>query len=62
MASASKNMIIGSWIVAGIVALAAILDLALGIPFNRLMIMDILFLIAAGVVFYMGWDAYQDLR
>ena len=62
MASASKNMIIGSWIVAGIVALAAILDLALGIPFNRLMIMDILFLIAAAVVFYMGWDAYQDLR
>lgn len=62
MASASKNMIIGSWVVAGIVAVAAILDLALGIPFNRLMVMDILFLIGAAVIFYMGWDAFQDLR
>lgn len=62
MASASKNMIIGSWVVAGIVAVVAVVDLALGIPFNRLLIMDILFLIGAGVIFYMGWDAFQDLR
>ena len=63
MASASKNMIIGSWVVAGLVALVAILDLALGIPFNRdMVIMDVLFLIGAGVIFYMGWDAFQDLR
>ena len=62
MASASKNMIIGSWIAAGLVAVVAVLDLALGIPFNRLMIMDIMLLIGAAVVFYMGWDAYQDLR
>ena len=62
MASASKNMIIGSWIAAGLVAVVAVLDLALGIPFNRLMIMDITLLIGAAVVFYMGWDAYQDLR
>ena len=63
MASASKNMIIGSWIVAGIVALAAILDLALNFPFNgEMKLMDILFLVGAAVIFYMGWDAYRDLR
>ena len=63
MASASKNMIIGSWVVAGLVALVAILDLALAIPFNReMVIMDVLFLIGAAVIFYMGWDAFQDLR
>lgn len=63
MASASKNMIIGSWVVAGLVALIAILDLALGIPFNRQsIVMDVLFLIGAGVIIYMGWDAFQDLR
>lgn len=63
MASASKNMIIGSWVVAGLVALVAILDLALGIPFDRRMVvMDVLFLIGAAVIFYIGWDAFQDLR
>ena len=63
MASASKNMIIGSWVVAGLVALIAILDLALAIPFNReSVVMDVLFLLGAGVIFYMGWDAFQDLR
>jgi hypothetical protein len=55
-------MLGGSAAAAGIAALAAILDLALGFPFGRWMIMDIAFLLGAGLTLYLAWDAYQDLR
>lgn len=56
-----KNMIFGSLGVAGLVAAACLLDLATGIPFSRQMTFDILFLLAALVVGYLGWDAYKDM-
>jgi hypothetical protein len=46
---------------AGLVALAALVDLALGVPFSRKIAMDVLFLLAAAMVIYMGYDAYRDL-
>ncbi|MDB5391968.1 MAG: hypothetical protein JWM11_7614 [Planctomycetaceae bacterium] len=46
---------------AGAVALATILDLALGIPFGRAMIFDIMFIITAAVVLYLGWESYREL-
>ena len=55
-------MLVGSAAAAGIAALAAILDLALGFPFGRWMIMDVAFLLGAGLTLYLAWDAYQDLR
>ena len=61
MANASKQMVIGAMAVAGIVALAAIADLVIGVPFAGRMVMDIMFLIGAGLVIYMSWDAYRDL-
>ena len=65
MSDAPKKMVIGSLVVAGVVALAAICDLVLGIPFSgseHTRTMDILFIIAAAIVGYLGWDAYKDLR
>ena len=62
MTKASKNIIFGSWGVAGLVAVLAILDMAMGIPFAGQMVMDIMFLIGAALVIYMGYDAYQDLK
>lgn len=62
MANMTKNVVIGSMGVAGLVAIAAIIDLIAGFPFSGLMLMDILFLLGAGLVIYMGWDSYQDLR
>ncbi|MCY2967738.1 MAG: hypothetical protein NT069_29595 [Planctomycetota bacterium] len=57
----SKNMIFGSMAVAGLVAVAAILDMVLKIPFGgEFLVMDILYLLAAGIVLYLGWDAYRD--
>ena len=54
MANMTKNVIIG--------ALLAIVDLVVGFPFQGQMLMDIMFLVGAAMVGYMGWDSYRDLR
>lgn len=59
-----KRVVIGSMVVAGLVALAALLDIFIGVPFagwSHTGIMDILFIISAAIVIYLGWDAYKDL-
>jgi len=65
MSDAPKKMVIGSMVVAGIVALMAVSDLVLGFPFTgseHSRLMDILFIVAAAIVGYLSWDAYRDLR
>ena len=62
MANMTKNVIIGSMGIAGVVALLAIVDLFFGFPFQSQMVMDIMFLAGAAMVGYMGWDSYRDLR
>jgi len=57
----SKNLVFGSFFVAGFVAILAMLDLFLKIPFDGQMTMDILFILSAAIVGYLGWDAYKDL-
>jgi hypothetical protein len=57
----SKNMIFASFGIAGFVALLAMLDLILKVPFAGSMVMDILFILSAAIVGYLGWDAYKDL-
>ncbi len=59
--AARKRMIVIAWIVAGVVAVAAVADLAVGMPFNRLVVMDVMFLLGAGLVGYLAYDAYRDL-
>ena len=61
MMIASKSMVVGSMIAAGVVAVASVLDLVLKFPFSGQILMDVMFLIGAGLVGYMGYDAYQDL-
>ncbi len=59
----AKKMVIGSMAAAGFVALLALLDLVAKVPFDGFSkTMDILFLLAAAIVLYLGWDAYKDLR
>ena len=56
-------MVIGSMAAAGIVAFLSLMDLVIKVPFAGYSItMDILFLMSAGIVFYLGWDAYKDLQ
>ena len=59
-----KRVIIGSMAVAGLVAVAALADIFVGFPFSgwsQTGIMDILFIVSAAIVIYLGWDAYRDL-
>jgi hypothetical protein len=62
MANMTKNVVVGSMGVAGLVAVAAIVDMIFGFPFAGLLTMDITFLVGAAMVIYMGWDSYRDLR
>jgi hypothetical protein len=62
MSSLSKKVIVGSMAASGLVALIAIIDLAIGFPFSRTLVMDVMFLLCAAGVIYMAYDAYQDLK
>ena len=59
-----KRVVVASMVVAGLVAIASILDLVMGIPFSgsgNTSMMDILFLVCAAIVGYLSWDAFKDL-
>jgi len=62
MTDAPKKMIIGSMAASGLVALLALVDIIIGIPFRGSTMMDIMFLISAGLVMFLCWDAWKDLR
>ncbi len=62
MANIPKNMVIGSGAVSGLVALLALVDFITGIPFNKMVILDVTLLLGAAGVLYMCWDSYQDFR
>ena len=55
-------MLFGSMGAAGLVALAALIDMFSGFFFKQQIVMDIMFLIGAGLVIYMGWDSYRELK
>lgn len=56
-----KVFIFGAMIIAGLLALLFILDLALGIPFGRSSLaLDIMFLIGCGFVLWQGYDTYRE--
>jgi hypothetical protein len=50
--------------VSGLMLLLFLLDLFLGIPFGggKFVFVDIVGILAAGVVLYLGWNAYLDVR
>lgn len=52
----------GSMGAAGLVLVLFLLDLVLGIPFGGSTLIDIFGLISAGIVFFLGFDAYRDLN
>jgi len=49
--------------VAGLLLLLFLLDLFLSFPFGRISVaVDIVGILASGLVLYLGWDAMRDLR
>jgi hypothetical protein len=53
----------GSMGVAGLLLLLFVLDLVLKFPFGGIStVVDIVSIIASGLVLYLAWDAFKDLR
>jgi hypothetical protein len=59
----SKALTIVGMVVAGLVGLVFLLDLAVSFPFDRAsIVMDVGALVAAGLLGYLSWDAMRDVR
>lgn len=56
-----KMLVQLSMAAAGLVAVITILDLAMGIPFGRAMVFDILFILSSAIVMYLGWESMREL-
>lgn len=56
-----KKMLFGSMGVSIIVGILAIIDVATSFPFGGQMMLDIMFVLSAGLVGYMGFDTYKEL-
>jgi hypothetical protein len=58
-----KGLCLTSMALAGIVLVAFALDIAIGIPFGRLSTtIDVVAILAAGLIGYLGWESYREQR
>ncbi len=60
MSKQIKRLLLGSMVASGVVAVTAVVDLIIGIPYSGMMVFDILFLVAAVLVIYMGYDTLKE--
>jgi hypothetical protein len=59
----AKAMSIAGMIVAGLLALVFIADLAVGIPFSRVgTTTDVGFVVSALILAYLSWNAFRDSK
>jgi hypothetical protein len=62
MTDRMKKLVYTAMGVAGLVAFLAIVDIILKVPFSGHMVLDITFIVGAGLVGYMAWDTLKDAR
>lgn len=65
MTDTPKKMVFASMAVAVLVAVAAVCDMVIGIPFggsDHTFLMDILFIVSAAIVGYLAWDSMKEMR
>ena len=60
MSNQIKRLLFGSMAASGLVAVTAIVDLFLGIPYSGAMVFDFLFLISAAIIIYMGYEVFKE--
>jgi hypothetical protein len=60
MSNLSKNLVVVALVLTGIVAVGSLLDLAIGIPYGRNIVLDVMFLLGAGLIGYMGYETIKD--
>jgi hypothetical protein len=57
----AKGLTILAMAVAGLILLLFALDLAIGFPFAKAsMMMDVIFVVCATILGYLGWSAFKD--
>ncbi len=61
MTPGTKRMLIGSIAASAIVGILSIVDLVAGVPFAGQTVLDIMFLVSAGLIGYMGFDTYREM-
>lgn len=57
-----KWLCFGSMGIAGLLLLLFVLDVVAGFPFGRTIVVDIFGAIISGLVLYLAFDAFKDLR
>ncbi len=62
VATMEKWLCWGSIGVSGLLLLLFLLDMIVGFPFGGMTGVDVMAIIACGVVLFLGWDAWRDLR
>ena len=60
MSNVSRYLVIVALVLAGIVGVSDALDLAIAIPYGRQIVLDVMFLIGAGLIGYMGYETFKD--
>ena len=61
MSNQIKRMLLGSMAASGIVAVTSLVDMILEFPYSGQRVLDVLFLISAGIIIYMAYEAYKEL-
>lgn len=56
-----KKLLFGSMAVSAVVGILSIVDMVMAAPFGGQIVLDIMFLLSAGMVGYMGFDTYKEL-
>lgn len=56
-----KRMLIGSIAASAVVGILSIVDMVAGVPFAGQVTLDVMFLVSAGLIGYMGFDTYREL-
>ena len=58
-----KWMCLGALVVSGLLLVLFLIDAIIGFPFGQLsFFVDILAVLAAGLVGYMSWETYQEFK
>jgi hypothetical protein len=60
MSNQIKRMLLGSMAASGIVAVTSLVDMILEFPYSGQRVLDVLFLISAGIIIYMAYEAYKE--
>lgn len=60
MSKKMKQLLLVSMAATGLVAVTAIVDLIIGIPYSGKMAFDIMFLVSAAIVLYMGYETFKE--